>query len=114
MQVYCGENVRDWMPNAPNKAVFEDSDAVYDGVLDSGDWVEANLKSTSGDPKPATFEEIRSYFDRVQDICSKAGVEAPQNLLKLLSMRANKSVFAPSPAISPSLKRFESAIWRFL
>lgn len=95
------------MPGTPSEIVAEDSDAVYDGDLEDGDWAVEDLKCI---PRNAIAEralEIRKCFRRILQAHWKAGVKVLQDLLESLSSWTESLIAVPYPAISPTLHRLE-------
>lgn len=83
--------------------------ATRDGSLDTGDWAVTDLESTGGGGAVAgRAREARKSFRFIQQARGEAGVEIPQNLLKLQLSLAEKPITAPSSAITPNTERLKA------
>lgn len=83
-------------------------DAVYDGDLDNGDWVVAELEFTSGDAVAGGEREIRKSFLHIQQAFREGDVEVPYTLLEPLYSLAEQSIDASFLALFPSLECLEA------
>lgn len=108
-RVHRDEYVRKESPGALSETVAGHLAGVYDGDLDDGYWVAADLKSTSEVAVTGHAREIHECLRHVQEVQRETGAKVSQNPFELRSSLAEEPVLIPSPSITPRLKRQEAS-----